>query len=479
MNQALPRGTGALFAGGMEACWMVGGLWLLETRAAAGALPVPWVMIGLPLAFTLWRLTRALSPFLRLAAGLAGGVVWALVLITFCAFPVDALPEPAWVAGPAGRLFQRQGAPNPIQLTALAAVATWVGGLRLATMRVGFDRLLSEFQFGLPILLFIFFCAAQWDAVLPAPGTVVFAFFTFFLLGMAAARGGDAGGWLRGRTRARWLAALVFNTALVLGVGLILTAAVTPEALKLALGCLLALWDTMVEWVVWFIAFLARLIPAPEIKTYPMGGGAGPAPQAPSAIADIMQIPDYVRRVAAFIVAAFWVVLFGVCLWRMASQIAAWLRRQMNDLDGAEVETLRGAFRQDVRRLLIRVLRRLRGWIAWLGYALGRRPMTDLLPAEAAAVRRLYRRLLAWSAAGGCPRARHQTPHEFLGRLCDRLPEARTKLTLITEHYAGVRYGGRRPDADLVKLLESTWQDVRHMRKRSGIQPKRTIQERE
>ena len=291
MNQALPRGTGALFAGGMEACWMVGGLWLLETRAAAGALPVPWVMIGLPLAFTLWRLTRALSPFLRLAAGLAGGVVWALVLITFCAFPVDALPEPAWVAGRAGRLFQRQGAPNPIQLTALAAVATWVGGLRLAAMRVGFDRLLSEFQFGLPILLFIFFCAAQWDAVLPAPGTVVFAFFTFFLLGMAAARGGDAGGWLRGRTRARWLAALVFNTALVLGVGLILTAAVTPEALKLALGCLQALWDAMVEWVVWFIAFLARLIPAPEIKTYPMGGGAGPAPQAPSAVADLHANP--------------------------------------------------------------------------------------------------------------------------------------------------------------------------------------------
>ena len=281
MNQALPRGTGALFAGGMEACWMVGGLWLLETRAAAGALPVPWVMIGLPLAFTLWRLTRALSPFLRLAAGLAGGVVWALVLITFCAFPVDALPEPAWVAGPAGRLFQRQGAPNPIQLTALAAVATWVGGLRLAAMRVGFDRLLSEFQFGLPILLFIFFCAAQWDAVLPAPGTVVFAFFTFFLLGMAAARGGDAGGWLRGRTRARWLAALVFNTALVLGVGLILTAAVTPEALKLALGCLQALWDTMVEWVVWFIAFLARLDPSARDQDLPHGRGRRACPPGP------------------------------------------------------------------------------------------------------------------------------------------------------------------------------------------------------
>ena len=140
MNQALPRGTGALFAGGMEACWMVCGLWLLETRAAADALPVPSVMLGLPLAFTLWRVTRALSPSLRFSAGLAGAAVWALVLITFCDFPVDALTEPARVAGRAARLFQRQGAPNPIQLIALAAVATWVGGLRLAPTPVGFDR---------------------------------------------------------------------------------------------------------------------------------------------------------------------------------------------------------------------------------------------------------------------------------------------------------------------------------------------------
>jgi len=460
MNQALPRGTGVLFAGGMEACWMAGGLWLLEARAAPGALPVLRLLLGLPLAFTLWRFTRALTPSLRLSAGLAGGVVWVLLLIAFSTFRLDPLPEPAWVAGPIGRLFQRPGAPNPIQLTALAAVATWVGGLRLAAVRVGFDQLLSEFQFGLPILLLIFFCAAQWDAALPAPAALAFAFFTFFLLGMAAARGADAGGWLQGPARARWLIALVCNAALVLAVGLLLTAAVTPEALKIVLDALQALWDAMVDWVVRFIAFLARLIPQPEIKPYPAGGGAGSAPRDPSAVADLLQIPDYVRRIAAFIVAAFWVVLFGVCLWRMASQVAAWLRRQMNDPDGAEVETLRGAWRQDLRRLL----RRLRGWFVWLGYALGRRGAADPLPEEAAAVRRLYRRLLAWSAAGGCPRRRHQTPHEFLGRLCERLPEARAKLALITDQYTEVRYGGRRPGSDIVKHLESTWQDVRHIR---------------
>jgi hypothetical protein len=471
MNLALPRAKGAIFAGGMEACWIVSGLWLLEARAAPEALPVPWLMLGLPLAFTLRRLTRTLSPSLRLSTALAGGLIWALLLITLSNPPVvDALMEPAWVAGPVGRLFQRHAAPNPIQFAALAAVATWVGGLRLAAIRVGFDQLLSEFQFGLPILLFIFFCAAQWDVALPAPAAVAFSFFTFSLLGMAAARGGEAGGWLQSETRARWLAAFVFNAALVLGMGLLLTAAITPAALKLALGCLQALWHTMVEWVVRFIMFLARLMPPPVIKSYFMGGNAGSAPQGPSAVADLLQIPDYVRRAAAFIVSAFWVVMFGVCLWRMASQIATWLSRQMNDLEGAKVETLRGGFRQDLQRLLNQVSRRLRRWIAWLRYALGRRPMTDSLPAEAAAVRRLYRRLLSWSAAGGCPRQPHQTPHEFLGRLCDRRPESCAQLTLITEHYAGVRYGGRRPDADLVKLLESTWQDVRRMRKRLGIE---------
>jgi len=366
------------------------------------------------------RLTRALSPSLRLSAGLAGGVIfWALLLIVFSALPIDALPESAWRVGSVKRLLQRQGAPNSIQLTALAAVATWVGGLRLATVRAGFDQLLSEFQFGLPILLFIFFCAAQWDAALPAPAPVVFSFFAFFLLGAAASRGSDAGGRLQGKARARWLLVLVFNTALVLGVGQLLTAAVTPEALKLVLGFLETLWDAMIEWVVRFIAFLARLIPQPAIKAYPMGGGAASTPQDPSAIANLLQIPDYVRRIAGFIVAAFWIVLFGVCLWRMSSQIAAWLGRQMNDLDDAEVETLRGA----LRRLRRRVRRRLRGWIAWLGYAPGRRPMADSLPPEAAAVRRLYRSLLAWSAAGRCTRRRHLTSNRR-GRFPCRRPNA-------------------------------------------------------
>jgi hypothetical protein len=187
-----------------------------------------------------------------------------------------------------------------------------------------------------------------------------------------------------------------------------------------------------------------------------------------------LSIPDHVRRVAAFLVSAFWVVLLAVCLWRVASQIAAWLRRQVNDLDATQVESLPGSFRQDLLRLLRYLRRRVAGWVGWLGYAIGRRRPQNGMPDESMAVRRVYRGLLAWSAAGGCPRRRHQTPHEFLSRLCEWLPQARDQLARITEQYAAVRYGDRRPDAEAVKTLERTWRDVRQIRKSSKNPAKRT-----
>jgi hypothetical protein len=465
MKRALSAESGSLFIGGMEGCWMASVFWLLEALTAPQTLPMPWLLLGVPLAFVGWRLAQALSRSWRSAAGLAAGLVWVLLLAKFSAFPAQTLTEPAgWVDFVVG-LFQGRGGPNPIQISALAAAATWIAGLRLAAMQVGFDQILSEFQFGLLILLCVFFCAAQWGRTLPAMPSVVFLFFTFFLLGMAAGRSQDAGGWLKGETRVHWIFALVFNSAMVLIVGLLLTTVVTPGALALILGVLETLWAWMVEWIARFIAFLARLIPQPEIKTYAFGGSA-PISQDPSVLPDLLSIPDHIRRIAAFLVAAFWVVLFAVCLWRMASQIAGWLRRQMNDMEGARIETLPGSFRRDLLRLLRYVCRRMAGWIAWLGYALGRQPLSEAMPAEAAAVRRMYRSLLVWSAGRGCPRKRHQTPQEFLGVLCEWLPEARAQLTLITEHYAAVRYGGRRPDTDLIKTLERNWQDVRKMRKK-------------
>jgi hypothetical protein len=336
----------------------------------------------------------------------------------------------------------------------------------LSARPAGFEQILSEFQFGLLVLLCVFFCAAQWGIPLPAMLPVVFIFFTLFLLGTAAVRSQEAGGRLGRATRARWFLTFALHAAVALGAGLLLTIVVTPEVLAIILAFLQAAWDAVMDWVVRFIAFLARLIPQPELRPVGIGAGAGPPPQNPASYPDLLSIPDEVRRIAAFLVSAFWVVLFAVCLWRVASQIAAWLRRQMNDLETAQIEPLPGSFRRDLLRLLRCVRRRVAGWVGWLGYAIGRGLPKKAVPDESAAVRRVYRGLLAWSAGGGCQRRRHQTPHEFLGSLCEWLPQARDQLTVITEHYAAVRYGDRQPSAEVVKTLERTWQDVRQIRKR-------------
>ena len=457
--------AGPLFVGGMEACWMISVLWLVESLAGPEALSVPLTMLGVPFAFVLGRLPWKFSRLLRIAAMPAAGLAWILILIRLSVFPAPQ-HSAGWMDLVSG-LLQTKGGPSPIQITALAGAAVWAAGLRLSARPGGCEQILGEFQFGLMALLCVFFCASQWGISLPAMLPVVFLFFALFLLGMAAARSREAGGQSGAETRARWFLTVALHAALALGAGLILTIVVTPEVLKTILAFFRAAWDAATDWIVRLIAFLAQLLPQPELKPIGGAGGSGPAPQNSAGFPDLLSIPDYVRRAAAFLVSAFWVVLFMVCLWRVASQIAAWLRRQMNDLETAQVESLPGCFRQDLVRLLRYLRRRSAGWVDWLGYVLGRRRPQHALPNELMAVRRLYRRLLAWSAAGGCPRRSHQTPHEFLGSLCRWLPQARPQLTLITEHYAAVRYGGRLPNAEVIKTLEQAWQDVRKIRKQT------------
>jgi hypothetical protein len=447
-------------------------LWLVESRLAPSELPVWWTMLGVPLAFVLGRLVQAVSFSRRIATVLTTGLAWVLALIRFTAFP-PPMDFAGW-ADLASGLFQLSGGPNPLQITALATAAAWAAGLRLSARPVGFEQILSEFQFGLLTLLVVFFCAAQWGISLPAMLPVVFIFFALFLLGTAAARSREAGGRSGGEARTHWFLTFASHAAMALGAGLILTVLVTPEVLTIILAFLQAAWDAAIEWAIRLIAFIARLFPQPELKPVGIGAGAGPPPQNPAGFPDLLSIPDHVRRVAAFLVSAFWVVLLAVCLWRVASQIAAWLRRQVNDLDATQVESLPGSFRQDLLRLLRYLRRRVAGWVGWLGYAIGRRRPQNGMPDESMAVRRVYRGLLAWSAAGGCPRRRHQTPHEFLSRLCEWLPQARDQLARITEQYAAVRYGDRRPDAEAVKTLERTWRDVRQIRKSSKNPAKRT-----
>jgi hypothetical protein len=465
MSRGLPHGMGPLAVGGMEACWLLIGFRILEQRVAAVG-PPALLLAGLPLAFLLWRVTAAFSRPARIGIGLGAGALWLISTGLASAVPGPDMPAAARPAALFAALAHLSEGPHAAQLSAAAALSAWCCGIRLAATPIDFDRVLAEFQFGLILLVLLFFGAAQWELALPGMSFITLLFFLIFMASAAVARGSAAGSWMHAGSRGRWLSILACHAALVLGLGLLLTAAFTPEFVKTIAGLLERLWDAIVVLITGFLELLARLLPQPEITAHPPAGrGAGPMAEGAN-LPDLLRIPDSIRRIAGLLVAVFWTALIALSLWRIAAQLASWLRQQLAREDGAEIRSIEGAFRQDLRRLALWLWDRLRGWGAAARYLLRRRDSIGKASAEAASVRRVYLRLLAWSAARGCWRKPHHTPYEFLELLCRWLPEAHSEFEILSDYYVAVRYGDMPPGPEAVRKISAAWEGVRRIRKK-------------
>ncbi|MCU0561560.1 MAG: DUF4129 domain-containing protein [Desulfobacterales bacterium] len=460
MTARLAALAGTAAVAGMQACWLGGVFWLVDRRFCGGLLPVAWVLAGALPAFGLGRAARRLNRGRLLVLLLAAWGLWAGALLKVFFFPEAPLFDRSWVIAAA------RGAASPPASSAaiLALIATtaaaFAAGARLASGPGAAGRVLGEFQFGLPVLGLVFFCAAQWGLAPPAPGGWVLAFFAFFLCGAAATRGRAASGWLQSLSRPQWLALFLGHALLVLAAGTTLAYAVTPCLLQQLLALLGMLWDAMVALVVAALAWLARLLPQPQIATPPAAPGGMATPAEGTGLPDLLRLPDYIRTIAQAVVGALWVGLLGVALWRLANQVAAWLRRQQGRSADATVEAMPGALRAD----LLRLLRWCLAWVADVGFLkrflpAARGPGGPLSGADAA--RRTYRWLLAWSARQGRRRQPQQTPREFLADLCERFPPACSDMRRITEHYEQVRYGGVDPSIEALGELDDCRQRVR------------------
>jgi hypothetical protein len=322
------------------------------------------------------------------------------------------------------------------------------------------ELVLGEFQFGLMAWTALFFCAAQWGLPPPGAGLLVPCFFFFFLCGAALTHGRTPGGWLQSASRRQWLAILCGHALLVLAAGALLLHAITPGLLQTILFLLVQLWEAMVGLLAAALAWLARVLPQPEIATrIPAPGGMATSSEG-AGLPDLLHLPDYIRTIAQVLVGGFWAALFLVAMWRLASQVAAWLRQQLGAGTGESVESMPGALREDLKRLL--------GWLGgWIRKRIGflRRWLPGEAPAgpapAAEAVRRRYRELLRWAARRGSRRRPSHTPREFLAALCKRFPLVSSELRLITEHYERVRYGEIDPGVSTLSDLETSWQQVR------------------
>jgi hypothetical protein len=361
-------------------------------------------------------------------------------------------------------IFRLENAPNAEQITLISSIVLWWCGRRLGLIQIRSSTVLGEFQFSIAIFLIFLFIESHLDGQTPRLVPVILAFFLFSLFGMAAAHGQEVRGWVTSIYRNHWLGFLVFYVVLILAAGLFLGAVIKPDLLKIMLWSLKTAWELIASIISKLMTFLISLFPGSDQGALPPVVSKPIPEMEPSVFVKLFRIPDSIRKVSGFIMACIWIGLILAALWRVSTQIFEWLRQRLANGEGAEVEPISGAFREDIIRLFKAVIRLVSKWLGLLGWPFGKAVGRGSVSPEARTVREVYRQMLLWAASKGCPREPSQTPHEYLARLQEWLPEARGQMGSLTDHYVNARYGSSAPTPDELERLTDNWKKLRKSR---------------
>ena len=421
----------------------------LELTWAYGALMVAGGMAGmevrtfwLPTVFAVsWGLAATLRGLrVRRWAGLAlSGLAWAAVTLVAIKVLLSGVLDPV----------------DPVLLICLGGALLWWLGRRMAHMRLGFAVVVGEFQFGLMVLATAF-CLSYLLGREPADAIAVgVVYVTLGLVGAAAARGreGREVGLATGR-QGSWWGMLLVSVAVILLLGLLVGAIVTPGFIHLMTRGLAWLWR-QVDGVLTAIAN--------RFASQPVGPSPGTIVSSTSTTgvaADTfglgIRLPAWLTGGARLV----WTILVAgmglLAAWRVASQVFGRLSGRPAD-DRGNVERLKGAFRLDLAAWFRRTVARILG----IGRRnVGREPVKPVA-ASAAAVRELYQRMLHLAAGSGLIREGAATPHEFERLLVAALPEYAEQFRAITREYVKARYGGVVPTDEELNTVKHAWRVVR------------------
>lgn len=343
----------------------------------------------------------------------------------------------------------------------VVAVGGGFAGLRgwiLAGRRVDLPGFVTAFQVGLVVLMIVAVLAVQ--APLPVPSAVglVLAFFAAALPGLWLARSLTIADPGLPAGRLPWAVMAAGAMALILVAGLAVWAVLDRDVLELLLKPCLWVWRRMVDLIDWVIRFLAGLWP---------GGDAPPELALPEAQIPPMATSDWtafskwsavVRLVAKYVSVTAWTLLVVVALSRALQDLARWLRRKMEPTAGVVLESAETAFWADLWALLMLLV----GFLIRLGRRIVRpRRSVTAVSREAASIRDVYRRLLAWAGARGLSRSPDQTPGEFLVVLERTMPACQDDLAFITRLYVRSRYGPLPPDPEDLRRVRDAWRRIR------------------
>jgi hypothetical protein len=453
---------------GMEGCWLYALMALLNKQVADGRLSVPGVLVLYPVAF-LFNLSLVRLRWPRAciqSVSWLGWVVGMLIMVKVQLFGDLPLSDSAWLLSIPRSITEVIYAFRPELLILLSTGVLWWLSWRLARRVCNFPTMVSEFQFGLVMLVLVFFVASQLGATLDNAVPVALSFFLFALVGISVAHALEGTSWLSGLYQGHWSGLLLVSISLILLLGLLVSAVVTPDLLQLLWAAIKWGWGLIWGLILKVLLFLASLFPEPEPAELP------PMPtmpaMEPSEEFKLWTMPEWLRSGLRLALSILWIGIILFALWRISSDIFRWLRRKLASMAGAEFEPLPGAFKADFLGLLKRILFRLLG----LKLSFRLKGEKGTFPPAVASVRQIYRQLLRWAATGGYPRHISQTPHEYCYTLVGLLPEAREDLDLVTQQYVRTRYGALLSTEDELNELSQAWNRIKQARlKKAPTEP--------
>ena len=440
-------------AAGIESCWLYAIMVLLNEKLAAGSLSIFWILALYLISAGFNSLLRRL-PWPRFSLQVISWVVWAaalLVTVKTQLLASSSWSDTAWLLAVPRAIAEVLDTFLPELLILISTAVIWWLGMRLSRLKVSFATLVSEFQFGLFLLVITFFIASQLEMNLDHAVYLIVSFFLISLLGISVAHALEGTSWLSGLYQGHWSGLLLISIALVLLLGFLISLAVTPDLLQLVLAALEWMWGLIMKALDFLVSLLPETKPT-ELPPMP------PMPQSANESALWFNMPEALRSGLrlGWTILVIGFLLFA--LWRISSDIFRWLRRRLASMAGAEFEPLPGAFRADFLGWWQRLISRLLGLRRLLHHRV------EAVPPEIASVRQIYRQFLHWLTSQGYPRHTSQTPYEYLSMLVKVLPEAREDLAFVTQQYVSARYGTSLPTENELYNLRQSWYRIRQNR---------------
>ncbi len=450
---------------GLEASWLYV-LLNAANKAVDDRLSILLLLLVLPISYGVSRLLRYLSwPKWVLAA--LSWIVWPIVMlltIKVQLFGGTGFGDSAWLAAIPQAFSNIFTKFEPVLLILISTVVLWWLGRRLAYLKPEFSRVVTEFQFGLIILVLAFFTAYELKLDQSSSTPAALIFFTTGLLGVAISHSRD-NSWLGSWGKGNWPVITLVTIGIILLLGLLISLIFTPDLVQIILKGLRWIWEQIQRLIEFILSLFPQqngAVPAPEIPALPT-----PGPEQ----SQVFQLPEWLQPsftlVYEIVVGGFLLFAF----WKICSQLLGWMKRRMSGA-GGETESLKGAFKQD----LLNFFKKIISFIFRIRFD-SRKDKPENLPPEIASVRQLYRQLLKWAGQKGFPRQESQTPEEYGCALGGAVREnqseldsitradldaiTRADLDSITQQYVRTRYGGEAPSEAKLEELRQKWHNLR------------------